>query len=98
MIDDIIIGYVIADVNIYNLKKIMHIYYLFTAPLNRGRGVATTLLNLIQKYAYEQNIDTITLTFDTYNKDLTRYYMSNGFNFNPEMRSYQRHDMFVKNI
>lgn len=98
MLDNIIIGYITADINVYHLKKLMHIYYLYTAPLNRGKGVATTLLNLIQDYAHELGIRTLSLTFDTYNKDLTRYYISNGFNFDPEIRSYQRHDMFIKYI
>lgn len=93
-----IVGYLLADVTINNFRSLMHIYYLYTSPYYRGRGIATYMLNLIQEYAKERNISVLSLTYDTYNKSLTKYYMDNKFNYDVELRSYQRYDMLVKYI
>jgi RimJ/RimL family protein N-acetyltransferase len=98
-IDGVIECYLIAEITIIeNLKQLMHIYYLFTAPVYRGRGLSTRLLNLIQKYAKELNISTLSLTFDTYNKELERFYANNHFVYDENLRSLQRYDMMVKYI
>ena len=93
-----IIGYLIAEVTEFNLRRLMHIYYLYTAPIHRGNGIATYLLNLIQKHSQKLNIDSLSLTYDTYNKNLTKFYYENGFNIDFELKSNKRHDMLVKNI
>lgn len=94
-----IVCYLVAEItSIDNLKQLMHIYYLYTAPLHRGHGLATYMLNLIQKYSNEVNITILSLTFDTYDKMLEKFYYNNGFVYDPNLRSYQRHDMMVKYI
>ena len=75
----VIVGYLIAEETIYNMRKLMHIYYLYTASIHRGHGIATKLLNLIQEYALEYRINTLSLTYDTYNKSLTKFYLNNYF-------------------
>lgn len=98
-IDGVIVCYLIAKITVVeNLKQLMHIYYIFTAPAYRGRGLATVMLILIQKYSKEMNINTLSLTFDTYNKTLERFYMNNHFVYDSNLRSYKRHDMLVKYI
>lgn len=96
--NNVIIGYMIAEETVYNLRRLMHIYYIFTAPIHRGHGIASHMLNLIQTYSKQYNIHVLSLTFDTYDKGVTSFYLRNYFNYDPELRSYQRHDMFVKNI
>jgi GNAT superfamily N-acetyltransferase len=91
-----IIGYLIAEVTEVNMRRLMHIYYLFTALPFRNKGVGTYLLNLIDDYASEMGINSLSLTYDTYNKGLTKFYLDNGFNYDSELRSYQRYDMLVK--
>jgi RimJ/RimL family protein N-acetyltransferase len=93
-----IVGYLIAEEIVVNQKKIMHIHYIFTTPVRRKSGIATYMLNLIQKYTLDNNIHELSLTFDTYNKKLENFYYSNHFKYDTELRSYQRHDMLVKNI
>lgn len=93
-----IVSYIIADLVEFNNRLLMHIYYLFTAPGYRNKGVATFLLNQIQDYADIYNCKALSLTYDTYNHQLTKFYLSNGFNYDPEIRSDQRHDMLVKYI
>lgn len=93
-----IISYGIADLVLYNNRKLMHIYYLFTSPAYRNKGVATYLINQIQEYASEYKCSALSLTFDTYNKQLSKYYETNGFTFDPDLRSKQRYDMIVKYI
>lgn len=94
-----IIGYLLADItSTDDLKQLMHIYYLYTSPLHRNKGIATYLLNKIQSYTKEFNIDTLSLTFDTYNKPLEKFYLNNGFVYDDNLRSHQRHDMLVKYI
>ena len=94
-----IVAYLIAEITIIeNLRQIMHISYLFTSPVYRSKGIATYLLNLIQIYAQEQNINTLSLTFDTYNKSLEKFYLNNYFVYDSNLRSYQRYDMLLKYI
>jgi RimJ/RimL family protein N-acetyltransferase len=93
-----IVSYVIGDLVEYNNRLLFHIYYLFTAPGYRNKGVATFLLNQLQDYADVYNCSALSLTYDTYNKKLTKFYISNGFTYDPELRSNQRHDMLVKYI
>jgi len=96
---DQIIGYLIAESTmVENLKQLMHIYYLYTSPVYRSRGIATYMLNLIQTYAQELNISTLSLTFDTYNKKLEKFYVNNYFVYDSNLRSYQRYDMMVKYV
>lgn len=93
------IGYLIAEITVIeNLRQLMHIAYLFTSPVYRGKGIATYMLNRIQVYAQEQNISTLSLTFDTYNKPLEKFYLNNRFVYDSDLRSYQRYDMLVKYI
>lgn len=97
MIGDRMIGYLLAEVTtVDNLRQLMHIYYLFVSPMYRKRGVATYMLNLIEKYAQELNINTLSLTFDTYDKKLEEFYLNNYFMYDSNLRSYQRYDMLVK--
>jgi len=98
-IDGVIECYLIAEVTVVeNLRQLMHIYYIYTAPVSRGKGFSTHTLNLIQKYAKELNISALSLTFDTYNKELERFYVNNYFIYDENLRSYQRQDMMVKYI
>lgn len=99
IIDGQMVGYLIAEVTVVeNLRQLMHIAYLFTSPVYRGKGIATYMLNLIQVYAQQQNINTLSLTFDTYNKPLEKFYLNNHFVYDSNLRSYQRYDMLVKYI
>lgn len=91
-------SYIIGDLVIYNGRLLFHIYYLFTSPGYRGRGIATFLLNQVHEYADTFDCSAISLTYDTYDKTLTKFYASNGFTYDPELRSHQRHDMMVKFI
>jgi GNAT superfamily N-acetyltransferase len=97
--DKQIIGYLIGELTVVDdLKQLMHIMYIFTSPAHRSKGIATYLLNLIGKYARELNINTLSLTFDTYNKHLEKFYLNNNFIYDSNLRSYQRYDMLVKYI
>ncbi len=91
-----IIGYLIAELTVVNMRRLVHIYYLFTSLAFRNKGVGTYLLNLIGQCAIEMNVNSVSLTYDTYNKGLTKFYLDNGFNYDTELRSYQRYDMLVK--
>jgi GNAT superfamily N-acetyltransferase len=93
-----IISYCLAEVTIYGQRKLMHIYYIYTTPVHRGHGIASYMLNLIHRYAVEAMISTLSLTFDTYNKMLTKFYFDNNFEYDSELRSYQRYDMLVKHL
>lgn len=94
-----IVGYLIAEVTVIeNLKQLMHIAYLFTSPVHRGKGIATYMLNIVQIHAQQLNIATLSLTFDTYDKPLEKFYLNNYFVYDSNLRSYQRHDMLVKYI
>jgi GNAT superfamily N-acetyltransferase len=98
MYEDTIISYIIGDLVVYNNRLLFHLYYLFTAPGYRNKGVATFLLNQVQDYADVYNCSALSLTYDTYDKKLTKFYLSNGFTYDPELRSNQRHDMLVKYV
>jgi len=93
-----IIAYLIAEITFVNNRTLLHIHYLYTVSVHRGRGMATYMLNMIQQYAQDQNIDTLSLTFDTYNQGLTKFYFDQFFEFDPNLRSYQRYDMLVKYV
>ncbi len=93
-----IIAYLIAETTVYNNRTLLHIHYLYTVSVHRGRGMATYMLNLIQKYAQDQKITTLSLTFDTYNHGLTNFYFDQYFEYDPNLRSYQRYDMLVKYV
>lgn len=94
-----IIGYLIAEItSVDNFGQLMHISYIFTSPMHRNKGVASYMLNKIQSYAEELNINTLSLTFDTYDKSLERFYLNNNFVYDDNLRSHQRHDMLVKYI
>ena len=97
-IDNKIISYLIAEAKNLDARRLMHIQYIFTSPVHRGHGVATYMLNLMQQYARAIGIETLSLTFDTYDKKLTKYYLDNHFEYDPELRTYQRYDMLVKYI
>lgn len=95
--NNIIVGYLLAEVTVVDdLKQLMHIYYIFTAPKYRGKGIASYMLDLIEKYAQEINITTLSLTFDTQDEKLEKFYLSKGFVYDQNLRSHQRHDMVVK--
>lgn len=93
-----IVGYILGDMVINNMKPYMHIYYFYTSPYFRGKGIGTYILNMMHEHAKELNINTLSLTYDTYDKPLTKYYLDNKFNYSDELRSYQRYDMLVKYI
>lgn len=97
VINGVIVGYLLAEITMVDdLKRLMHIYYIYTALNYRSKGIATYMLDLIGTYTQEANITTLSLTFDTYDKKLENFYINNGFVYDPNMRSYQRHDMMVK--
>jgi len=96
-INGIISCYLIAGLTqLDDLKTLMHIHYIYTSPMYRGNGLATYMLNLIEKYSIAMGIGYLSLTFDTYDKKLEEFYMNNGFMYDSNLRSYQRHDMLVK--
>lgn len=94
-----IVGYLIAELTIVdNLRQLMHIAYLFTSPVYRSKGIATYMLNFIQSCAQKLNVNTLSLTFDTYDTGLEKFYTNNHFVYDSNLRSYQRYDMMVKYI
>jgi len=98
-INKVIVSYLLAEItSTEDLRQLMHIYYIYTAPAYRGKGIASYMLNLIEKYTQELNITLLSLTFDTYDKKLERFYLNNDFMYDPNMRSYQQHDMMIKYI
>jgi RimJ/RimL family protein N-acetyltransferase len=97
-VNKIIISYLIARVTDVNDLTVMHIYYLYTIPTYRSNGIATFMLNLIQKYAQEMKIHMLSLTFDTYNMELTKFYFTNRFEYDKNLRSFKRYDILVKYI
>lgn len=98
-INGLIVGYILAETTtVENLRQLMHIYYLYTSPTYRQHGIATYMLNLLQKYSHELNISAMSLTFDTYDKKLETYYIDTGFVYDSNLRSYQRYDMLVKYV
>lgn len=97
--NNVVISYLIAEITqIPDLSNVMHIYYVYTSPTYRSKGVATKMLNLIQNYTEEIGINILSLTFDTYDKMLERFYLNNNFVYDKNLRSYLRYDMLVKNI
>jgi RimJ/RimL family protein N-acetyltransferase len=99
VINGSIVAYLLAEITATeDLRQLMHIYYIYTSPNHRGKGIATYMLRLIEKYAQEFNITTLSLTFDTHNKKLEQFYLNNNFVYDSNIRSYQRHDMMVKYI
>jgi len=93
-----IIAYIIAELNEINNKRILHINYLYVVPSYRKKGCATKLLNIIYKYGKEYRADMLSLTFDTFNKQLERFYLDNYFNYDSQYRSNQRYDILIKKI
>lgn len=98
ILDNTMIGYLVADLVVYNNRTLMHIYYLYTGPAYRSKGVATFLLNQVQDYADVYDCSALSLTHDTYQHKLTKFYLSNGFTYDPSLRSRMRYDMMVKFI
>ena len=99
VIDNKIIGYLIADIiSLENLKQMLHISYLFTSPTYRNIGIATTMINSIEKYALDRNINTLSLTLNTYNKYLERFYFDNNFTYDSNLRTHKKYDIMVKYI
>ena len=100
IIKDQIVGYLIAEIVMVdeNLRELMHIVYLYTSSIYRKTGIATYMINLIQVYAIQKNINVLSLTFDTYNKPLEKFYLNNHFVYDSNLRSYRRYDMLVKYI
>jgi len=98
ILDNSIVGYLIANSIDFKSQKLMHIYYLYTAPIHRGNGIATYMLNLIQKYAIELNIYILSLALDTHNKSLVKFYMDNHFDYDVRFRTFKRYDNFIKYI
>lgn len=96
--NDMIVSYLIAEPTVVNLRHLMHIYYIYTSIFHRNNGIATYMINLIQKYSLEIGIRFLSLTYDTYNIKLAKLYFDNNFDYDNELRSYQRHDMLVKCI
>lgn len=98
ILKDSIVGYLIADIVYVKSDKLQHIYYLYTAPIHRGNGIATYMLNLIQKYSIELNIYILSLVVNTHNKSLVKFYTDNYFNYDANFRTFKRYDNFIKRI
>lgn len=98
MVDNSIVGYLIADIIDIKSDILFHIYYLYTVPIHRGNGIATYMLNLIQRLSIELKIYILSLTIDTYNKSLVKFYIDNHFNYDAKFRSFTRYDNFIKYI
>ena len=93
-----IISYVVAD-NIYvNDLNLMHIYYIYTAKEYRNCGIGTYLLNTLSNVSMKRNIPILSLTYDTQNVMLTKYYKKYGFDFDDQLRSHKRYDMLSKQL
>ncbi len=93
-----IIGYLIAEPTLHNMENLTHIYYIYVIPSFRSKGIATYMLKLIENYSHDMGIEILSLTYDTYDDKLGKFYNKNRFNFDDNIRSYQRYDMLVKHI
>lgn len=99
VVNNCIVAYLIAEMTATeNLRQLMHIYYIYTSPNYRNKGIATHMLNLIQKYANELNVTMMSLTYDTNDKKLEAFYLKNHFIYDSNLRSYQRYEMLVKYV
>lgn len=96
--NDLILGYLIADRMQHNDMDLLHIYYLYVSNNHRNIGIATYLLNKIDDYAHNLDVDAISLTYDTYDKKLEKFYYNRKYEVNSRLRSFKRHDMLVKYV
>jgi len=92
-----IVGFIMAAA-VDEIPNLLHIYYLFTAPQFRKIGIAINLLTSLYTYARSNRYQSISLVFDTHNKQLTQFYFKNKYYFNNSLRSYKRYDMLVRSI
>jgi len=92
-----IIGLMMAS-PVDEFPNLLHIYYLYTATQFRNIGIAAKLLASLYTYARTNRYKRISLVYDTYNLELTRFYSKNKYYFDNSLRSYKRHDMLVREI
>ena len=88
-----LIGYLVAS--IVETIETMHIYYLYTISRYRKYGIATKMLNIIQKYS---PVNKLSLTYDTFNYDLSVFYLNNNFRYDQRFRTGGRYDTMIKFI
>lgn len=92
-----IVGLLLAT-PVQEIPNLLHIYYIYTAADFRNVGIATKLLEQLYGMGKRNKYTKISLTYDTYDNKLTKFYFRNQFYFDPTLRSYKRYDMLVRAI
>jgi len=96
--DNKITCYLLAESVVIGQRVLIHIYYMYTAKIFRKNGLGTEMLNMLQEISSRKNIHSISLTYDTYDRNLTRFYTNNGFVQDMQLNSNGRYNMLVKCI
>lgn len=64
----------------------------------RKHKYGTLLMNRVETVMKSKNINTIMLTFDTHDHNLTKFYNKLGYIMDPYIQTYNKHGVFSKII
>jgi len=92
-----IISYLIGNImTLDDARKILFISYIYVSDTHRNKGLGSLLLENAEKIAKLNKCIGIMLIYDTYDKNLVRFYETRGFMLDINLRRYERHDVFYK--
>lgn len=92
-----IISYLVGNIlTLDDARKVLFISYIYVSELHRNKGLGSLLLENAEKIARLNKSIGIMLIYDTYDKNLVRFYETRGFMLDINLRRYERHDVFYK--
>lgn len=97
LINKKIVSYLIGEnMELNDGRRVFYISYIFTCKKFRGQGLATKLMNYIEKYAKKFNFDGIMLTSDQDDEYIDNFYKLRGYMPDMILRQYKKHDVMYK--
>lgn len=92
-----IISYLVGNImTLDDARKVLFISYIYVSETHRNKGLGSLLLENAEKIARLNKSIGIMLIYDSYDKNLVRFYETRGFMLDINLRRYERHDVFYK--
>lgn len=92
-----IIGYVLGEImKLNDGRNVFYILYIYTSHHFRGRGIASELLETIQKIISDKSLDGILLTCDSEDAEIYNFYSKRGFMPDLVLRTYSKFEILFK--
>lgn len=90
-------GYLLGEImKLSDGRNVFFITYLYTAVRHRNKGIASLLLDIVDKFVDDNELSGIMLITDTEDIKVFDWYLKKGFMQDNYLRNYERYDVMFK--